>query len=111
MKKENISVRIASPDDAAKILSIYAPYVRNTVITFEYEVPSLEEFTERIKKTLKKYPYLVAEVQGEILGYAYTGPFVGRAKDFIKSWKKFPGHRIFLTLTPVSAIPKLKTNI
>jgi len=73
MKKENISVRIASPDDAAKILSIYAPYVRNTVI------PSLEEFTERIKKTLKKYPYLVAEVQGEILGYAYTGPFVGRA--------------------------------
>ena len=79
MKKENISVRIASPDDAAKILSIYAPYVRNTVITFEYEVPSLEEFTERIKKTLKKYPYLVAEVQGEILGYAYTGPFVGRA--------------------------------
>ncbi len=79
MKKENISVRIASPDDSAKILSIYAPYVRNTVITFEYEVPSLEEFTERIKKTLKKYPYLVAEVQGEILGYAYTGPFVGRA--------------------------------
>lgn len=79
MEKETISIRIASPDDAAKLLAVYAPYVTDTVISFEYEVPSLEEFTERIKKTLKKYPYLVAEYQGEILGYAYTGPFVGRA--------------------------------
>lgn len=79
MNKEHLSLRIASPSDAAKILEIYAPYVTNTVISFEYEVPSLEEFTERIRKTQKTYPYLVAEYQGEILGYAYTNPFVGRA--------------------------------
>lgn len=79
MNRENFSLRVASPDDAAKILKIYAPYVTNTVISFEYEVPGLEEFTERMKKTLKTYPYLAAEYQGEIVGYAYTGPFVGRA--------------------------------
>lgn len=79
MEKETISIRIASPDDAGDLLAIYAPYVTNTIISFEYDVPGLEEFTERIKKTLKRYPYLVAEVQGEIVGYAYTGPFVGRA--------------------------------
>ena len=75
----DITIRIVSPDDAQQLLAIYAPYVTHTVITFEYEVPSLEEFTERIKHTLKKYPYLAAEYQGEIVGYAYTGPFVGRA--------------------------------
>lgn len=79
MKKETIALRIASPEDARELLAIYAPYVTNTVISFEYDVPSFEEFTERIKKTLKRYPYLVAEQQGEMVGYAYTGPFVGRA--------------------------------
>ena len=48
-------------------------------LTFEYEVPSLEKFKERMKNTLRKYPYIVAEKNGEILGYAYTGAFVGRA--------------------------------
>lgn len=75
----NGNIRVATIDDAEEILKIYAPYVEKTAITFEYDVPSLEEFTDRIKKTLQKYPYLVAEKDGEIVGYAYTGAFVGRA--------------------------------
>ncbi|MDO4344185.1 MAG: GNAT family N-acetyltransferase [Eubacteriales bacterium] len=74
-----IEIRVAVPGDAKEILAIYAPYVEKTAITFEYDVPGLEEFTSRIERTLKKYPYIVAEQDGEILGYAYTGAFVGRA--------------------------------
>lgn len=77
--KEKVLIRRASEEDAQAILDVYAPYIKNTAITFEYEVPSLEEFRERIRSTLKRYPYLVAEKEGEILGYAYTGAFVGRA--------------------------------
>lgn len=79
MNSRNVVVRAASTDDAGALLEIYAPYVEETAISFEYEVPGLEEFRERIRNTLKKYPYLVAQDGDEILGYAYTGPFVGRA--------------------------------
>lgn len=71
-------------EDAEALLSIYAPYVRETAITFEYEVPSVEEFRGRIAAVLKRYPYLVAVSDtlagtgGTILGYAYAGAFVGR---------------------------------
>ena len=74
-----IKIEIAKPADAAALLDIYAYYVKHTAITFEYEVPSLEEFTERIKNTLKKYPYLVAKRGEEVLGYAYAGAFHPRA--------------------------------
>lgn len=70
-----ITIRAAAVDDAAELLAIYAPYVKGTAITFEYEVPSLEEFQGRIAHTLQRYPYIVAVENGEILGYAYTGPF------------------------------------
>lgn len=76
---EQIKLRTAAVSDAEEILAVYAPYVKATAITFEYDVPSLAEFTGRIEKTLQKYPYIVAERAGEILGYAYTGAFVGRA--------------------------------
>lgn len=79
MNCPTIRIRTATPDDAQQLLDIYTPYVINTAITFEYDVPSLEEFQNRIRNTLQKYPYIVAESSGEILGYAYTGPFVGRA--------------------------------
>lgn len=79
MDSNRIQIREAAADDAEKLLEIYAPYVEKTAITFEYTVPDLNEFRERIKSILKKYPYLVAERGGELLGYAYTGPFVGRA--------------------------------
>ena len=73
-----IRIRPAKPEDAEKLLAIYAPYVEQTAITFEYEVPTVEEFCERIHNTLKKYPYLVAEQGGEPVGYAYVGPFHDR---------------------------------
>lgn len=79
MEKNGLKIRVATAEDAAELLDIYRPYVEKTAITFEYEVPSEEEFCRRIQNTLKKYPYLVAEKDGKLLGYAYTGPFVGRA--------------------------------
>lgn len=74
----DIKLRTARTEDAEKLLEIYRPYVEKTAISFEYEVPSLDEFKGRIINTLKKHPYLVAEKEGEILGYAYTSDFVGR---------------------------------
>ena len=76
---ENIIIRTATVEDAEEILNIYAYYVKNTAITFEYDVPSLEEFRRRIEKTLQKYPYLVILEQGNIVGYAYAGAFKERA--------------------------------
>ena len=76
---DDITIRAARPDDAEALLRIYAPYVTDTAITFEYEVPSVEEFRGRIEKTLRRYPYLVAEEHGRIIGYAYAGAFHSRA--------------------------------
>ena len=74
-----ITVRNATLGDAERILEIYDYYVKNTAITFEYTTPTLEEFRARMEKTMQKYPYLVAEKDGQIAGYAYAGAFVGRA--------------------------------
>ena len=74
-----MNIRTATPQDAAAILAIYAPYIEQTAITFEYDVPSVEEFRGRIESTLKHYPYLVCEEEGEIVGYAYAGVFKARA--------------------------------
>ncbi len=74
----SIIIRTATPADARALLSIYAPYVEHTAITFEYTVPSVEEFASRIANTLLKYPYLIAEKEQKILGYAYAGPFHDR---------------------------------
>ena len=76
---DNITLRIAHPDDTAALLAIYAPYVEHTAITYEYTVPTVEEFSARIEHTLQKYPYIVAERGGELIGYAYTGAFHPRA--------------------------------
>ena len=76
---ENITIRKASVEDAKDILNIYSFYVENTSITFEYDVPTEEEFRERISNTLIKYPYFVALIDGEIVGYAYLSAFRVRA--------------------------------
>ena len=73
-----VHIRIAQPEDAEQLLAIYAPYVRETAITFEYEVPTLEEFIQRIRNTKARYPYLTAELNGQIAGYAYAGAFHAR---------------------------------
>ena len=75
----HVSIRTAAPEDAQALLAIYAPYVRETAITFEVEVPTPEEFRRRMMHTLARYPYLVAEGEDGILGYAYAGPFKERA--------------------------------
>ena len=77
--KETITIRPAKKEDAAELLAIYTPYVKQTAITFEYEVPSIQEFAKRITDTVQKYPYFVAECGSELVGYAYAGPFKERA--------------------------------
>ena len=74
-----VKIRYCTIADAPRLLEIYSYYVKKTAITFEYEVPSLEEFTLRIENTLKKYPYLCIEKDGLVVGYAYAGAFKGRA--------------------------------
>ena len=79
----NIKIRVATSKDAAALLKIYAPYVQKTAITFDYEVPTLEAFTDKITGLLKKYPVLVAETEKEIVGYAYADTFKNkRAYDW-----------------------------
>ena len=77
--KSEVKLRVATVSDAAELLKIYAPYVTDTAITFEYNVPTLEDFEGRIAHTLEKYPYFMAELNGEIVGYAYASAFHPRA--------------------------------
>ena len=72
-------VRLATLEDAERLLEIYRYYVENTAITFEYETPTLKEFQGRMSSIMEKYPYLVAVQDGRIVGYAYAGAFHPRA--------------------------------
>lgn len=74
----NLSVRFATPADAETLVAIYAPYIRKTAITYEYEVPSVAEFARRIETYSAKHPYLVAELDGIPVGYAYACPLGSR---------------------------------
>ena len=71
-RNEGTRIRSAALADAADILQIYSPYIKNTVITFETEVPSVEEFRARIGTIKSRYPYFVCEINGKIRGYAYA---------------------------------------
>ena len=73
-----MKLRFAVPEDAQALLDIYARYI-HTPITFEYDLPSREEFARRISSTLERYPYLVAEEAGKAVGYAYAHPERERA--------------------------------
>ena len=75
----NVTIRSASIYDTEAILKIYTHYVKNTAISFEYEVPTVDAFRGRICHTLEQYPYLVAEQDGVIIGYAYGSQFHERA--------------------------------
>lgn len=72
-------IRIAEKKDIPAILSIYAPYVEHTTVSFEYTVPTLEAFTDRFVTITRQYPWLVWEEQGEILGYCYGSAAYTRA--------------------------------
>ncbi|MBP2623267.1 GNAT family N-acetyltransferase [Streptococcus oricebi] len=74
-----MEIRRARREDAAQLLAIYRPYLEQTAITFETQVPTIEEFERRIEKTLANYPYLVAEEAGQLVGYAYASAYYQRA--------------------------------
>lgn len=65
--------------DASKILAIYAPYILNTAITFEYEVPSITLFQQKVERILEQFPWIVCEKDGEVVGYAYASRQYERA--------------------------------
>lgn len=72
-------IRLAEEGDALQIAAIYAPVVRDTMISFETESPSVEEIARRVRDTLVRWPWLVCERDGEVLGYAYAGAHRSRA--------------------------------
>lgn len=74
-----IQIRKVTLNDAQECLDIYSYYVINTTITFEYDSPPLDEFKQRIQKITQKYPYLVAVMEDEIVGYAYATSYKDRA--------------------------------
>ncbi len=71
-------IRSARIDDATRLTEIYKYYVDETAISFEYEAPTVEEFAGRMKNIMAKYPYLVAEYEGKIIGYSYANTFKDR---------------------------------
>ena len=75
----NARIRLATEADAAPMLEIYAPVVRETTISFEAHPPSEQEFRGRIRTVLERLPWLVCEDGGAVAGYAYASPFKTRA--------------------------------
>lgn len=76
-------IRLATRADVPAILNIYAPYISNTAITFEYDVPEISEFEARFDSITARYPWIVWEEDGKILGYAYGDKaFARRAYDW-----------------------------
>jgi L-amino acid N-acyltransferase YncA len=72
-------VRDATDDDAEPCAAIYAEYVTDTSVTFEYEPPSTAEMARRITTAQRRHAWLVLEEDGRIVGYAYAGPYKERA--------------------------------
>lgn len=77
--RSNPLIRLVEEGDAPQIAAIYAPVVRDTIISFETEPPSAEEIAQRVRDTLVRWPWLVCERDGEVLGYAYAGAHRSRA--------------------------------
>ena len=79
-----MAIRIASGRDLSRILEIYRPYVENTTVTFEYDAPTPEAFGQRFREITARFPWLVWEENGRILGYAYAcAPFARQAYSWI----------------------------
>jgi len=63
---------------ASEILAIYAPFITDTTVTFEYKIPSIKDFTHRVKTIANEYPYFVYEKNNKIVGYAYASKYNSR---------------------------------
>jgi L-amino acid N-acyltransferase YncA len=72
-------IRLATVADAAPIAASYAPFCTDSVVSFEESAPTADEMAQRIAKTLERFPWLVHDDGGEILGYAYAGKYRERA--------------------------------
>ena len=79
MPTSSYLIRMATPDDASRMLEIYGPVVQTTPISFEIEPPTQKEFRQRIADTLQHLPWLACEFGGCIAGYAYATPFRSRS--------------------------------
>ena len=77
--RPTLTLRVATPADAAGCAAIYAPYVHDTAITFEEVAPTASEMRRRIVARLATHTWLVAEDEGRLLGYAYAAPFRERS--------------------------------
>lgn len=73
-----MNIRMAHPNDCRQMLDIYGPVIKHTVTSFEYEVPSISQFRERVLGTMKTFPWLVSTWDDVITGYAYAGPHRSR---------------------------------
>ena len=80
-EKENVAVEVreATPEDAAAVAEIYAYYVEHTAVSFELEPPDEAEMRRRMEAHGEEYPFLVAELGGETVGFAYAAPLKDRA--------------------------------
>lgn len=76
---KHVNIRIASPADAEAVLAIYKPFVSDTVVTFEELVPSVDEFRQRMVAIQEESPFLVCEIDGRIVGYAYASAYRSRS--------------------------------
>ena len=75
----SLFIRDVQKEDSERLVEIYSYYVLNTAVSFEYEVPTVEEFRQRIKKITSKYPYLVCLKDNKIVGYVYAGEYSSRS--------------------------------
>lgn len=73
-----MNIRFVEVSDAKRLIEIYAYYVTDTTVSFETEVPTVENFENRIKQTTASYPYIVMEDEGKIIGYAYASRYRSR---------------------------------
>lgn len=75
----NKKIRLATENDSESLLNIYGEYIRNTAVTFEIDIPSVVEFSNRISNVLESNPWIVCEINGENVGYAYASMHRERA--------------------------------
>jgi Sortase and related acyltransferases len=73
------TIRLAERKDIPGILEIYSPYITDTSVTFEEEIPSEESFWKRMQGIMEELPFLVCEINGKIAGYAYASGYRSRA--------------------------------
>lgn len=79
MKHPTLVIRPARRDDAGAVAAVYAPYVLDTAVSFETEAPTAAVMAQRVSETLATHPWLVADRNGEVVGYAYAGKHSQRA--------------------------------